>query len=614
LVESLLQRPGIQEIKLYNTHCRKNPDMAPYSSKPVPARGLLHFSDLLTTFLVGMFLFCCSSAIRLSGQSNASAAAHTDTLRGTVINSVTHEPIGRALVHSPDNRFATMTGDRGQFEFNFPRSEPGQLVTSASTLSAPGSVRESRLQYVSSNRPTNLMAAKPGYLFEENEGQGALVSADQQVLTIALTPEALVVGHILLPSVDYLDRIQVELYRREHQQGEEHWAAVGTTRSRVDGSFRFAELPAGTYKLVTRELLDRDPLTFDPGGQLFGYAPVYYPSAPDFAAAEVIRLSAGTTFQANLSPIRREYYRVKVGVANAPPNIQLQVWPHGRPGPGYSLGFNAEEQSIEGSLPDGNYTIRATSYGPAGMTGTLNIAVGDGPTTGATMMLLPNSSIRVSVTEEFVDPETLNRIRTMYNSGASNPRRPNYFNVSLAPIEQFAYIPGASLRPPNGPDDESLVIENVQPGSYRVQATTGMGYISSITSGGGDLVHKPLLVSPGSAPPAIEINLRDDGAEVNGTVEVPSQGSTFRLPVVHFVPMADGGGQFRVAWASGDGRFQLQQLPPGAYRVLVFDRQRPDLEYATDEVLSQYDSKAQVIRVVAGQKEHLRLPLISRSE
>jgi hypothetical protein len=588
--------------------------MAPYSSKRVPAQGLLHFSDLLTTFLAGMFLFCCGNAIRSSGQSNASAAAHTDTLRGTVVNSVTHEPIGRALVHSPDNRFATVTGDRGQFEFNFPRSEPGQLVTSASTYSAPGSVRESRLQYVSSNRPTNLMAAKPGYLFEENEGQGALVSADQQVLTIALTPEALVVGHILLPSVDYLDRIQVELYRREHQQGEEHWAAVGTTRSRVDGSFRFAELPAGTYKLVTRELLDRDPLTFDPGGQLFGYAPVYYPSAPDFAAAEVIRLSAGTTFQANLSPIRREYYRVKVGVANAPPNIQLEAWPHGRPGPGYSLGFNDEEQSIEGSLPDGNYTIRATSYGPAGMTGTLNIAVGGGPTTGATMMLLPNPTIKVSVTEELLDPEILNRVRTMYGSGASNPRRPNYFNVSLAPIEEFGYTPGASLRPPNGPDDESQVIENVQPGSYRVQATTGMGYISSITSGGGDLVHKPLLVSPGSAPPAIEITLRDDGAEVDGTVEVPSQGSTFRLPVVHFVPMADGGGQFRVAWASGDGRFHLQQLPPGAYRVLVFDRQRPDLEYATDEVLSQYDSKAQVIRVVAGQKEHLRLPLISRSE
>jgi hypothetical protein len=78
--------------------------------------------------------------------------------------------------------------------------------------------------------------------------------------------------------------------------------------------------------------------------------------------------------------------------------------------------------------------------------------------------------------------------------------------------------------------------------------------------------------------------------------------------------MADGGGQFRVAWASGDGRFQLQQLPPGAYRVLAFDRQRPELEYATDEILRQYDSKTQVIRVIAGQKGHMRLPLISRSE
>lgn len=586
--------------------------MAPYSSKPVPAKGLLHFSDWFTTSLVGVFLFCCSNAIRSSGQSNASA--RTDTLRGTVVNSVTHEPIGRALVHSPDNRFATMTGDRGQFEFNFPHSEPGQVVTSASTFSAPGSVRESRLQYVSSNRPTNLVVAKPGYLFEENEGQGVLVSADQQVLTIALTPEALVVGHILLPSADYLDRIQVELYRRERQQGDEHWATVGTTRSRADGSFRFAELPAGTYKLVTRELLDRDPLTFDPRGQLFGYSPVYYPSATDFAAVEIIRLSAGTTFQANLSPIRREYYRVKVGVANAPPNIQLQVWPRGRPGPGYSLGFNVEEQSIEGSLPDGDYTIRAASYGPVGMTGTLNITVGGGPTTGAAMMLLPNPSIRVSVTEELLDPETLNRVRTMYSSEASNPRRPSYFNVSLAPIDEFGYTPGVSLRPPNGRDDESLVIENVQPGSYRVQATTGIGYIASMTSGGEDLLHKPLLVSPGSAPPAMEITLRDDGADVDGTVELPSQGSTFRLPLVYFVPMADGDGQFRVAWASGDGRFQLQQLPPGAYRVLAFDRQRPELEYATDEVLSHYDSKAQVIRVVAGQKEHLRLPLIGRSE
>jgi len=33
------------------------------------------------------------------------------------------------------------------------------------------------------------------------------------------------------------------------------------------------ELSAGSYKLLTHELLDRDPLTFNPRGQLFGYPP-----------------------------------------------------------------------------------------------------------------------------------------------------------------------------------------------------------------------------------------------------------------------------------------------------------------------------------------------------
>jgi hypothetical protein len=588
--------------------------MAAYLRKPLPVEPMPRSLCALAILFVFLALSCGGGVIRLFGQDTAPSSSQADSLHGTVVNSVTHEPVVRALVFSPDNRFATMTGDQGYFEFNFPRSEPKPGVTGFSTFSGVGSGGESRVQYVPNNGPVSLMARKPGFLFDENGGQGVLVSPDQRAVIIALTPEALVVGRILLPIADYLGRIQVELYRRELQQGREHWASVGMTRSRADGSFRFAGLQAGSYKLVTQELLDQDPVTFDARGQLFGYPPIYYPSAPDFAAAEVIRLPAGATFQANLSPTRRKYYRVKVGVANAPSSIQVQVWTQGHPGPGYSLGFNPEEESIEGLLPSGSYTMRAASFNPSAMFGTLNITVSDGPETGGSMIMVLNPSITVSVREEFQDPDTLNRVRTAYGSGASNSRRPNYLNVSLLPIEEFGYTPSASLRPPNGPNDESLVLENVQPGSYRVQATTNVGYISSITSGGTDQFRKPLLVSPGGAPRAIEITLRDDGAQVDGTVDVPARGSTSRVPAVHFVPLADGGGQFRVAWTYGNGRFQLQQLPPGAYRVLAFDRQRPDLEFATEEALSQYDSNAQLIQVAAGQKEHLRLPLIRGSE
>ena len=572
-------------------------------------------------------LSCCSSISRLSAQSTTAAIEQADSLRGMVLNSLTHEPISRALVFSPDNRFATMTDDRGHFEFTFPRPEAEKTAGFAGT-SDVRSLETSQFQHAGINRPTMLMARKTGFLSRNNGQEGLLLSPAQQELTISLVPEARIVGHVVLPGSDGSDKIQVELYRRQVREGREHWDPAGTAMSRSDGEFRFAELSAGSYKLLTHELLDRDPLTFNPRGQLFGYPPVYYPAAPDFATAAVIRLSPGETFDAKVSPAKREYYAVKLGLTNAPavPQVGIQIWPQGRAGPGYSLGYNPGDGLIEGSLPDGTYTVEVTTYGPSAMAGMLNITVRGAALSGPAVTLLPNSSITVSVKEEFQRTDTVPQGTTIFGGlrpVPENGRRPNYLQVTLVPAEEFGFAPGASLRPPTGPEDDSLVIENVHPGRYRVHVNTSIGFVSSITSGGTDLQRQPLVVGLGGATPPIEITVRDDGAQVEGTIEGTTSTEVRRagfnspgqlLGNVYFVPMADSGGQFSEAWVSQDGKFQLQQLPPGAYRVLAFDRQQPDLEYASDEVMGQYDSKTKVIRVVSGQKEHLRLPLITASE
>src|SRR3981189_1141631 len=309
-------------------------------------------------------LSCCSSISRLSAQSTTAGIEQADSLRGMVLNSLTHEPISRALVFSPDNRFATMTDDRGHFEFTFPRPEAEKTAGFAGT-SDVRSLETSQFQHAGINRPTMLMARKTGFLSRNNGQEGLLLSPAQQELTISLVPEARIVGHVVLPGSDGSDKIQVELYRRQVREGREHWDPAGTAMSRSDGEFRFAELSAGSYKLLTHELLDRDPLTFNPRGQLFGYPPVYYPAASDFATAAVIRLSPGETFQANVSPAKREYYPVKLGVRNAPAGpTGIQVWPQGHPSPGYSLGYNVEDELIEGLLPDGTYTVQVTTFGP----------------------------------------------------------------------------------------------------------------------------------------------------------------------------------------------------------------------------------------------------------
>lgn len=574
----------------------------------------------------GIALSCCISITRLSAQSAPVGIEHTDSLRGTVVNSMTHEPINRALVFSPDNRFATMTDDRGHFEFTFPRAEDEKTAGFAGT-SDIRSFETSQLQHARATRPTVLMARKTGYLSRNSGQEGFQISPAQQELTISLLPEARIVGDVNLPGSDGSDKIQVELYRRQVREGREHWDPVGTVMSRSGGEFRFAELSGGSYKLLTHELLDRDPLTLTPRGQLFGYPPVYYPAASDFATAAVIRLSPGETLQASVSPAKREYYGVKLGVANAPagPQAGIQVWPRGHAGPGYSLGYNVGDELIEGFLPDGTYTVQITTRGPNAMTGMLNITVNGAALSGPAVTLLPNSSITVSVKEEFQHIETVPQRMTIgdVRPASESGRRPNYLQVTLLPAEEFGFAPGASLRPPTGPEDDSLVIENVQPGRYFVRVYTSVGFVSSIISGGTDLQRQPLVVGPGGSPPLLEITVRDDGAQVEGTIEGTTSTEARRAGFnsvaqapgnVYFVPMADSGGQFSVAWVSPDGKFQLQQLPPGVYRVLAFDRQLPDLEYASDEVMGQYDSKAKVIRVVSGQKEHLRLPLIAANE
>jgi hypothetical protein len=108
------------------------------------------------------------------------------------------------------------------------------------------------------------------------------VAANQSEIVIYIDPEALVVGRVNLPGVEGDMRIRTDLYRREIREGQEHWELARTFTTRADGEFRFFDLSPGTYKLGTGEQLDRDPLIFSPGGQLFGFPPVFIRALPIF--------------------------------------------------------------------------------------------------------------------------------------------------------------------------------------------------------------------------------------------------------------------------------------------------------------------------------------------
>jgi len=576
---------------------------------------------LLTTLLL--------LATLLPAQDSPSADPAKLTIRGVVINSVSREPVSKALVFSPDNRLATLTDDQGHFEFVLPQTSSDPAANSGDEQ-ALGAARISAA--LALNYP--LMARKPGFLNPDNRFGTQPQAFNGSELTLTLVPEALIVGRVVLGSSNQGDRIQVDLYRRMVGEGRARWVPSDSLVARSNGEFRFAGLAPGTYKLFTREQMDRDPLTFDPRGPLYGYPPAYFPNASDFETAAPIQLTPGTTFQAELSPVRQPYYPVKVPVTNASSDTQLMinVSVQGRKGPGFALGYNPRDRKIDGSLPNGNYVIEATSMGLSSGTGSSTLTVKGGAVEGPALTLSPLSSVRINARLDFkVDTDATTPSEDTNQTGPDQVgwRRSN-LNVRLERVDEFAQDNDTpQLRPPTGPADDTLVFENVTPGRYWVRIDSSRGFAASIASGDLDLLRRPLPVGAG-AKVAVDVTMRDDGAEIEGSIEGiggNADDSTASTPgswvasssarvsaFVYCIPLADSAGQFREVPIMSNGKFDIQQVPPGAYRVLAFDRPQPELEYRDSEAMRAFDSKGQVIRLAAGQKENVRLQVISSSE
>jgi hypothetical protein len=558
----------------------------------------------------------------VNGQTSYAIPTGPDSVHGTVINSKTHEPIARALVYSPDNRYATMTDDRGHFEFKFPPPEKSAPPVPASGTDKEG-MRKVQQWYARNSRPNTFLARRPGFLPNMNGTSVLQDGSERAEIVIPLEPEALIVGHVQLPGVDNTDRIQVQLYRQDFEQGQERWLQAGSFTTWASGEFRFSELAAGTYKLFTQEQTERDPAIFNPGDQLYGFPPVFYPNGNDFSTAAPIKLAAGATFQANLAVTRRAYYPVKIGVANAPAGVYpaVEVFPQGHAGPGYSLGYDPAEQVVRGDLPTGNYTLRVFAQGETGSSGSTNFSVRGGPLEGPMVSLYPNVSLSVNITREFGPDASA-------DGGAITGRRlevngpGNFVSIVLRPVEQFGIEPTVmSQQEPNQPES-GITLKNVAAGTYWMQISAINCYPASAAWGGGDVLHRPITIGISGGGSPIEVTLRNDGAEVMGKVEFAEraalQKSYEAAPIlppafVYFLPVSENAGQLRQtqAW---NGIIDERQIAPGAYRILVFEHENTEIGNGNPELLRKYDSKGVAVELSASQTLRLSSPLTLVSE
>ncbi len=552
--------------------------------------------------------FLCTGVVfAQEAGADGKSTTTTVTVHGRVLNKLTKEPIGRALVTMAGDEYAVMTDDRGEFEMKLVEkiwvASPG--VAGGSIGGGPG---------------PSFQVKKPGYLPPVLQPMVRFDPHNHHPLMIYLLPEARIVGHVDVPGTEGEVRITCSLYRREMQQGREHWQPAGSFTTWANGEFRFSELQAGTYRLITHEQMDRDSLMAPPGAEMFGYPPIYYPNTTDFSAASPIVVKPGETAQVNLTVQRRSYYPVRIPLGSAPQvaGVQVSVYPMGHWGPGWSLGYNPGDQAIGGLLPDGNYTVEAIAQGQPSETGIANFVVRGAPMEGSPVRLVPDASVAVTVHTEFRAQPT-----TGLDDAVSAPNmRPINIGVSLEDTDEKGVNQrGAYARPVEGSDNRSLMIDNIGPGRYRVNVSAGNGYVASIESGGVDLVKQPLVVGLGASVPPIEITLRDDGAEVTATLDQAPNPELPRVsfrngqtPMLYLIPTDPDRKQGVLQVPEWNGSSTLNNVPPGDYLAVVFDQQQPNLPTGDPEFVKSLEGKAQTVHLEAGQKVNLKLKVIPGSD
>jgi hypothetical protein len=534
------------------------------------------------------------------------------TVKGRVLNSVTKAPVGRALVNMGQGQYAAMTDDRGQFEFEARERAVTQNARAAGSVSR-----------------TYVEVRKPGFL-QQRQSVSSTYTAESTAgvpseVTIFLVPEALIVGHVEVPGSEGEVRIECELYRKGNRDGQETWTPAGTFETWANGEFRFSQLQAGIYKLITHEQMERDALLQIPGAAMFGYPPVYYPNTTDFSAATPIAVKAGETAQVNLTVARKEYFPVQISVRNAPMGRpgEVEVYPMGHRSPGWSLGYNPMGQTIEGMLPSGNYTVELASFGEQGATGILNFSVKGSPSEGSTLVMVPNASVNVNVREEFQKEQSNFAEPKGPDGNTVNGRRLGSYVILQPLLDDVRNVQQRPALPKDGSDGHALTIENVKPGQYRVEVIAERGYAASVESRGVDLKRQPLVVGLGTTVAPIEVTLRDDGGEVDGTIEeatgtgASSEQAGSQPPdrFAYVLPLS--GNDFVGALKSYIARndtFTVSQLAPGDYLVVAVESQLEQSPIGNEEKMKALQSSGQVIHVEAGAKLSVRVKLITGSD
>lgn len=519
------------------------------------------------------------------------------SVSGSVVNSVTGEPIRRALVQlqAMPARSSFTDGD-GHFEID-------GLIAGRFAISAqkPGYYDNPSAPRATSSIP---VTAGPG----------------SEPVVLKLSPYGVIYGRVINVDGEALEHIPVRLTSAMVRNGRKRWEEAGSRESDENGNFRFPNLQPGAYYLAAGPSADEaEALQFangkgnSTGKAATGYPSVYYPNAPDLSSASTIVLAPGQQLQAEFSLPRVPVYKITGSVAGYAPEqgVGLQLTTTSGDVLATPLRFQQLTGTFEVDLvPPGSYVIKAFAQEQGrSLQGSVPVTVATN-VNNVRLTLEPVVWIPITVRKESRNSPSASQESSSLRNRFSGIEIP--VSVHLVPVGQFINTGNvySTLRVTG--NERLQVLDNVSPGRYEVEfLPQGNWYVQSADYEGTNLLTDEMTVRAGAISPPIQVLLRDDGASLEGTVSEGDKAG--RGGTVVILPQRGSVRRPTFAGIYGEGNFRQDGLPPGEYLVFAAPN-ATGIEYDNSDALEPYLSQATHVTLSAGQSAKVTLNLVKAGE
>lgn len=446
-----------------------------------------------------------------------------------------------------------------------------------------------------------------GQVGERQGGATIEVTANKSVENIRLQmiPAGTIFGTIFDSDHEPVPAAHVVVFTYTDQNGSRKITSVRAALTNDLGEFRVANLSAGEYFVGTVPLDPHETViqvdTSTNSASLHNvrinsrdpdvYIPTYFPNATDITTAAAIQLHNGEKLGGiNIvlhPPVQVHTVRgvamiedkVATGELVVSTQRDNQVFLHTR-----------TSGTFEISLPSGSYFLN----------GILQASSAQSATAGRLRIQIP---LEVGATDlENVRlvaiPLRLDGHVTFDGSGTRAD--PSTIQVTLRTNFPDRSIGTAGFGGPDG----RLALGNLVVGQYQIEVSilgnNNGNYVKALKFGAIDVSKDGRIDLNSAAPNSLNVVIGTNGGRLEGSIE-NGNGNPVNGLSIALVPTVPGGRMdlFKSAMTQSSGKFSINGIAPGDYRVIASDNPDP-LYWADPDVLRKYNDRSQLVHITEG--------------